>query len=185
MAVPMTLTAMTSVALVEGIKFMYAQAGELFKRRREKAHGTLETELPATLGGGRLTAEPDIAVVERNASRMAELRGRLANYADGTLDVDPGDERLLVTVAELRDLIEQSLGRHLTFTVEHDRPATGVVLATGRVQAGEIRGTHITGVEVDELTGGAAHGGVQVDSADQSIITGGRFGRVGPPSRNS
>jgi hypothetical protein len=74
MAVPLSLTGLTSVASVVGIKFMYAQAGELINRRWRKTSSTLEEPLPAMSGGGRLTAELDMAVVEQNASRPAEPR---------------------------------------------------------------------------------------------------------------
>jgi hypothetical protein len=189
---PLTVAALGSAALVEGIRFLYDQAGELLKRRREVASrqedagqpmmGRVQAEVPAALGGGRLEVDADLRVVARNERRMAELQRRLANYADAS-DIDQGDGELLPTMLELRDLVEEAIGRHLTFSVERDRPPTGNLLAVGHVRAGRVRDAEATGIDVDELTAGVVRGEVVVDAAEQGAkLTGARFGRIGPKS---
>ena len=68
----------------------------------------------------------------------------------------------------------------MTLVVERDRPATCEALVTGRVQADEVHGAHVTGVEVDELTGVRRMVRCRLTGPIWARIVGGRFGRVAP-----
>jgi hypothetical protein len=199
MADPLTLAALGSVAIAEGIKFLYGQVGELLKRRREVKEraevvtdelaaappvARMEIEVPPSMGGKRFQVDANLRVVDDNADRMARLRGELANYADETLEVDTGNEALLRTVAELRVLVEEAISTHLTFAGEGGgRPATGSPLAVGRVRVSHFKGGAATGLRADEFTEGGATGEVDVDVAEHgSTLTGAQFGRIGAAS---
>src|SRR5258707_471843 len=97
---PLTLTLVGSVALTEGIKFLYGQAGEIMKRWRERRAANLDESKPAQPTDVRLPeafdgqlTEPEIHFdeVERLQHSLIELRSKLSNYADGTLEVTEPD----------------------------------------------------------------------------------------------
>lgn len=186
---PLTLSVVGAAALQEGIKFLYAQASELLQRRRERKDAAgdapvVELRLPASFGGGVIDAGPDFDIVAQNQARLTELRSRLVNVADELVDVDVGDATLLHDVIELRSLLEDVFGKHLTFTAETDRPPSGAPIVSGRVRAEELRDADATGIEVEEITGGTARGEVDVGVASAgSSVTGARIKRVGPPQR--
>ncbi len=97
--------------------------------------------------------------------------------------MDGADTELPRSVPELRDLIEEVTGQPLTFTAERDRPRTGSAVVVGRVRADRVSGAQAAGLDVDEMTGGTAVGEVDVEVAEQDArLTGGKFGRIGPPS---
>jgi hypothetical protein len=186
---PLTLSVIGAAALQEGVKFLYAQASELLQRRRERKNvagdaTAVKLRLPDSLGGGVIEANPDLDLVAQNQARLTELRSRLVNVADDLVDVDAADAGLLHDVSELRSLLEDVFGTHLTFTAETDRPPSGAPVVSGRVRAEELRGADATGIEVEEMTAGTARGEVDVDVASEgSNVVGGRFGRIGPPRR--
>ena len=109
MPVPLALALLGSTALTEGVKFLYAQAGELIKRRLAKKDAeTVAVDgsdakilaaplAPATVDGGEL------ALAE---AKLNELRGALSLYVDGDVPIDPQDEALVRSVDELRRLLE-------------------------------------------------------------------------------
>lgn len=134
---PLSLSVLGGVALGEGIKFLYAQATELLKRRREQGEGRdsaaatteeLVRQQPQVLDGPLVSGQVRLDVVAERESELRELRSGLADYADGLADVDPTDVRLLKQVASLRALLELAYGQHLTFQGE-GRPATGTGLS--------------------------------------------------------
>jgi hypothetical protein len=186
MVEPFSLAAIGGLALTEGIKFLYAQAGELFKRRREQAAAgqdaeplAVDTTLPPSLGGTVLRTGVSPSFVDTHQQRLAELRSGLANYADDTLPVDPADPGLTATVDELRSLLEDAFGRRLTFVGETGREPSGTVVR-GAVRATETVNAQVTGVEADEVTSGAVEGTVDVNTAYGGTLTGAKVGRVGP-----
>ncbi len=137
MADPLSLTVLGGVALTEGIKFLYGQTTELLKRRRDReqsaeGEGVTSTRIavqrPELLDQPLSRVDVDLDVVAAHAEQFHELRGGLADYADGLADVDPTDVRLLKQVAALRALLELAYGQHLTFQGEQ-RPATGTPLS--------------------------------------------------------
>src|SRR5262249_44434515 len=99
----LSLAALGATALTEGVKFLYAQAGELLKRwreRRDKASGSDVTEsketeavavtLPSDVFEGDLV-DPVIhfSVLKRAEEQFRGLRRDLADYAEGIEPVGP------------------------------------------------------------------------------------------------
>jgi hypothetical protein len=186
MAIPLTLAGIGSVALTQGISFLYAQAGEVIRRWRGRkdtaaAAEPLTVQVPAALGGQVLTATPDLAAVEARSAELLRLRAALSNYADDVQPADPGDAQLIHSVTELRAALEAILGTHLTFTGE-DRPATGQPVVIARVQVDDVQGT-VTGVQVDDaMTGGRVDSSVTAaDVKSGGSVTGVRVCRLGAP----
>jgi len=152
----MLLESLGAAALTEGISFLYAQAGELLARwreRRDESPEPIRVELPQALGGVTLDASADLDVVARLSDRIVELCGQLGNYANGIALPSADDEDLRRRTGELRDALEQVLGQRLTFVGETREPS-GTPIVSGRVDAGVVRGA-AAGVEADEIEGGA------------------------------
>ena len=98
MVEPLTLAGVGVVALTEGIKFLYAQAGEALKRWREhKAAASADSagvdqvsaepvsvQLPAEAFEGQLQ-EPrlQLVVVAQLEQELRDLRAAVADYAQG------------------------------------------------------------------------------------------------------
>src|SRR5690349_16387636 len=103
MADPFTLTAVGAVALTEGIKFLYGQAGEALKRWRErKAAGKsadvepADVQLPSDAFAGQLERpQLHFDAVGRLEQELRDLRAAVADYAQGIDEVDPNNEELL------------------------------------------------------------------------------------------
>jgi hypothetical protein len=174
MSDPLTLSFLGAAALTQGIKFLFDQATELLRRRREaRAAGedrveTTSVEPPTTDGSqlldGELARRPIAAgVLEQNLAMLQGLRRDLGDYADGLADVEPSDLDLLRKVEALRGLLEAVYGQRITFTGE-PRPTTGTPVnqaaASSAVAAAERAvavgrdniGTIITG-DVGEASG--------------------------------
>jgi hypothetical protein len=125
MADPVTLAFLGGAAATEGVKFLYAQAGELLKawrtRREERRRDALEVPivetgaLDADPNGTQDGAEVDAEILDRHGEAMVELWARLAPYAQGLRDVDVRDDALAAAAGELRALLEAAYGRRFTF----------------------------------------------------------------------
>ena len=183
---PITLAVVGAMAITEGVKFLYGQAGELLKRWRERKdrpeqapEEPVELVLPPDAFEGSL--EPvtvDWDTVAKLGDEIKGLRRELGDYAEGIEDIDTGDPVLLKAVDTLRQTLEAAYGQRITFRGE-DRPASG---------------TRVTGtVEVDVLRGmAAAVSADSVENADVNAVArattvepgaelyGGKFGRIGP-----
>ncbi|MEU9688654.1 hypothetical protein [Amycolatopsis japonica] len=170
MADPLTLSVLGAAALTEGIKFVYNQATELLKRRREKSAEALD--VPA-LEGELAPLEPDSAVLDRVEPDLRELRKVLQDYVDEIEPINQGDQRLLETTDAVRRLLEAVYRQRITFRGEQ-RPASGTIVegtvdvATVSGYAAGVRarvvggGAHVRGtIRVDEVTGTAV--GVDLD----------------------
>jgi hypothetical protein len=135
-------------ALTEGIKFLYGQAGELLKRRRERGDQLTKAETPACVAEPAMLPVPDLALVDRFEADLRALRARLHEYASGLDPVDPADEQLLRTVDALRRVIATVHGTPVVFT---DEPRD-VVLVRGSVDADEVAG-YVAAVRAKRLVG--------------------------------
>jgi hypothetical protein len=164
MADPLTLTAVGSMVLTEGIKFLYSQAGEVIKRWREGS-GSAQRSEPvaapptAALAGqlAPLAFEYDhVATHERD---LRALRQGLADFVDGIDPVDPGDQDLLVRVDALRGLLESIYGQRITFQGEA-RPTSGTPVVAGSVDVSTIAG-QASGVEAGRIASGEVRGQVR------------------------
>jgi hypothetical protein len=135
---PFSVAALGGAALVQGIGFLYSQAGELLRRRRDRKQSPAAAAEPMAIPSadaekqplaGQLTAGPvDEQALDQHASQLAKLWGLLAPYATGLAEVDPADRQLVEQAEAARALIEQIYGQHITFTGEQ-RPATGTLLS--------------------------------------------------------
>ena len=105
---PISLVALGSVALGQGITFLYSQAGELLKAWREKRarhdEAALKVAVPAseTLDAPLQPAEVEQSLVAEHADELSELRRMLVAYADEGQQPDPKDQELLARVDALR-----------------------------------------------------------------------------------
>jgi hypothetical protein len=164
MADPLTLAAVGALALTEGVKFLYGQAGEVLKRWRErKAAGErpggsapVQVVLPADAFDGQLN-EPRLhfEAVERLERDLWDLWEAVAGYAQGLREVDSGDRRLLELVDGLRQALEAVYGQRLTFKGEA-RPASGPVVV-GEAKVGEVSG-YVAGLRARRVLGGEVVG---------------------------
>jgi hypothetical protein len=131
----MGLAGLGSVALVEGVKFLYAQVTELLRWRREKAKEKRVGRLPDVderlLDGAVDAGAANPAALDTVADRLAAIRKELADYVDDIKPVQATDRSLIDLLEEVRALVERVYGQHLTFRTETGRPATGTALQTG------------------------------------------------------
>jgi hypothetical protein len=183
---PISLTAVGVFALTEGIKFLYTEAGELLKHRRESKEGERqegsEPELrpPADIIEGTVEpARPNDERLARLADELRERRKSLTDYADDVAEVDPSDVALLKDVDELRRLIEVIYGQRITFKGEQREPSGPLVENEVRAIEAKIRGSKVgvvesstasvkqsvdvSGAEIDDST----VGGVNVTSSTE------------------
>jgi hypothetical protein len=152
-----------SAALTQGIAFLYAQAGEVLRRRRaardrEPGGPPLPAaELPALEPPSTvfMPAERQAPAAPEAANQLADsLRQARREVSEYLASEDPGDSVTVLAAADrLRCLLEEVYGTRLTFVGEQrdDRPApvtqvhapqAGVVLSGSRVY-GDVAGRDI------------------------------------------
>jgi hypothetical protein len=155
---PLTLSAVGAVALTEGVKFLYAQAGELlsaWRQRRRDASApppnVLETPETVTLQGARPPHEPPSRELEDTLQDLYEL---VQPIARGDLDPTAPDSRRVI--ANLRDLLEVALHAPITFAGEAQRTldVSDVEVTVKRV-AGSVTGLR---AKLNDLTAASIHG---------------------------
>lgn len=133
MADPLTLSVLASSALSEGIKFLYGQATELLKRRRElKAGKDVSTDPVPVTGAVEFDGAlgPLLADQARLAALESELRGlrtELEDFAHEPTLIKSDDRDLLANADALRRLLEAVYQQHITFLGEA-RPSSGPVV---------------------------------------------------------
>jgi len=199
MVEPITLASVGSVALTKGIKFLYAQSGEVLKRWRERREtvesGTsslddtarIDAKLPNVFEGQLSEPEIHFDVVKRLGQELQETRRSLSDYADDIEKVDNNDQELLAKTDALRRLLEAILQERITLKGEQ-RPPSGPVVEghidveevagyAAAVRAGRIAGGHVEAVSKQERI----ESGGQVSGIDLDEI--GRHG--GDPTTNS
>ncbi|MFD9949981.1 hypothetical protein ACFWYW_28355 [Nonomuraea sp. NPDC059023] len=172
MADPVTLAALSAVALSEGIKFLYDQAAELIRRRRERKDAAAQVEIEAPAGVLAEQATPLVADLDKVAdleARLIEARRALTVYLAGdefAKPVDPADKELTQAANHLRTLLGQVFGRELVFAGETSGGPhiVGAAKLTGDV-AGEVAGARVKG-----LSGGTVHGQAEVQG---TVLPGG------------
>lgn len=194
MADPFTLGAIGALALTEGIKFLYTQAGALIDswRKRRDAKAAEEAQHPAAetpagdlaplsqsadLNGKVDDSRPaDPAIVEASISQIEQAFYALAPY-NGPVPkaVDDSDATLIEQAERLRRLLEAVYGQRLTFKGE-DREPTGTHL-TAKVRAEQLQNTQIDAMTNAPTTGDTrADVDIEVTDATDSRITGISFG---------
>jgi hypothetical protein len=161
---PITLSALGAVALTEGIKFLYSQAGEVLKRWREHRKAPSEagnktvpvTTTPPPIFEGKLAPlEIHLDMLEPLEEHLLKLRMSLANYADEFEPVDPSNQQLLEEIDALRQVMEAVYQQRLTFKGEQ-RAASGPVVE-GAIDVESVAGKAV-GVEAKIISSGRVVG---------------------------
>jgi hypothetical protein len=172
---PLTLAVVGTVALTEGIKFLYGQAGEILKRWRErrekKSEPTTQAEqteavnviLPEVFEGKLSNPVIHFDALQETEEQLRELRKDLADYADGIEPVDSGNERLLQQVDALRQLLEAVYQQHLTFKGEQ-RPTSGPVVH-GKIDVKQVAG-YVAAVRAHVILSGTTTGEAKVERVE-------------------
>lgn len=126
---PVTLAVLGTVALTEGIKFLYEQTGEVLKLRREQRDtaktGTQskqatpsEVDLPDVFDEKVLVPAIDFHAVERLEGDLRQTRAELADYAQDIEPVDVNNAVLLKRIDALRLMLEAIYQQRITFKGE-------------------------------------------------------------------
>ncbi|WP_405691046.1 hypothetical protein [Streptomyces sp. NBC_00057] len=159
---PITLAGITAVALNEGVKFLYEQAGEVLRSFRERRAAT--TALPPELfeaSPGGLVADLDTVAQLEPELRM--LRRDLGEYGQGVDLVDPRNSEVLALMDALRRTLEAVYGAPIVFRGE---PRPGGARIRGGVEVQEVRG-YVAGVRARTASAGEVTGTVRADSVEE------------------
>jgi hypothetical protein len=181
---PFSLAALGTVALTQGITFLYNQATEILKRRRERqaAAEAVPVETQEVLEGELQPVAIDPAAADELAEELKLLRAQLGEYAQGTEEADPSDASVVRATEALRDAIESIIGQRITFKGEQREPS-GRAVVTGTVRAREIR-ARASGVDADSIGEAEVRGDVQADvigeGADVAGVRARSIGTDGP-----
>jgi hypothetical protein len=169
---PVTLTMIGGTVLTEGVKFLYAQAGDLiryWRERRDAKAGETVPEPSASPPDGLLQGrlEPltvDHEALDRVQEQIRDLRRDLLDYVEGTTPIRADDRGLLLRTDALRGLLEAVYQQRLTFRGEQ-REAAGPLIH-GRI-------------DVDQIVGYAAAVRIQLLRLGSGTVQGeARIGRV-------
>ncbi len=176
---PLTLSALGATALTEGIKFLYEQATELLRRRRENQAEQEPAVVEApVLEGALAPLRPDPAVLARFEDDLRRLRRELQDYVDDVEPIEPGDTGLLEKADAVRQMLEVVYGQRITFRGER-RPASGP-LVEGEVEVATVAG-RVAAVRAKQVTGPSTiRGVVRVDDVtDSGEVVGVDIDRIG------
>jgi hypothetical protein len=173
MADPVTLTVLGSWTAAEGIKFLYGQAAELLRARREK-HKSAEATVPIkespALEGAPSSDIANLTVVDREHHALADLSDALAPYVNDPSAINLRDAELAAAAGRLRAVLEAVYGQRFTFRGEQREP-TGTRVTVSQV-LGTADGT-VTGVEADTKSSVAIDVTQRIDRAGGgSSVTG-------------
>jgi hypothetical protein len=171
--ISVTLAGVAGVALTEGVKFLYAQAGELLRRWHEKRERPdddrpaldVQFRLPPAFEGQihPATVAPD--VFAQNESSLAEGFQRVSLYATGVKPMDASDPELLKRADELRGALERILGQTITFNGEQ-RPTSGTPVVRGTFNAETVSG-EAAGIRATVVRSGLVEGKAEVKSVPE------------------
>ncbi|GAA3346119.1 hypothetical protein GCM10020358_55870 [Amorphoplanes nipponensis] len=162
MADPFTLGAVGGVVLSEAIKFLYGQAGELIKLRREKRVKKTTTDAQVFATPTELQ-EPDPELAAHFEPDLRELRHALADYADGVDPVETSDRALIDAVGALRNILEIVYHRDLTLRGESRQTANADV--TGEARVREVAG-YVAAVRAGRLVSGSVRGRLEAERVE-------------------
>ena len=178
---PTTLAAVGIMALAEGVKFLYAEAGNALKAWRAKRDGAAvaapaePVKPPPVFAGEIAKSKPDLAAVEKVEQDLVAARRDVSDIIGDLEPVDPSNEELLARIDKLRCLMEGVLRYRITFQGE-DRPASGPLIE-GEVNIDEIR-ERVVGAEAGRVVSGTVKGSVTAKSNTAEVI-GVKVGDVG------
>jgi hypothetical protein len=169
---PMSLAALGGFALTEGIKFLYAQAGELIGWwRTHRDDVTLETTEPLpVVEVGAVDSQVHPAVVDRAAMARLDtdiegLRWELAPYVDDIAPrpIDGESPGLLEVVDGLRQALEAVLGQPIRLVGEARDTSDQVI--RGQADVERVAG-YVAGVRARGVVGGRIEGRVKSRSVE-------------------
>jgi hypothetical protein len=141
----LSLAGIGASALAEGVKFLFTQAGEALKHRRERK--AAKTGTPAVVAEPRELPPADLAKVEEFEPELKSLRADLLEYVSGSDPIEPTDLDLVRTAEALRRVLEAVHGTSVVFAGE----VTDVVVR-GALDADEVAG-YVAAVRADRVTG--------------------------------
>jgi hypothetical protein len=157
----LSLAALTATALGEGVRFLYAQAGELLDRRRERADtgtgmgtgmgmdsGPEGEPTPSVVASPAVLPAADPELVRQLAAELRTLRADLRPQASGSR---PLDEQSVRAAEALRRVLEVIHGARLVFRGE---PRDAAVVR-GTLDADEVAG-YVAGVRAQRAAGTVA-----------------------------
>lgn len=155
-----------STTLVEGVKFLYQQAGEVLRgwrerRRDHNAPAPRMLEPPSVVHVGRaapLADPPDMEL----ADTLQELKDLVEPVKDGA--VDPQAPAARAAIANLRDVLEVIMHSPITFAGEQPRTVevSDIDVVVDRVR-GQVRGVR---VDLERQQGPVSVRQVRVDTGD-------------------
>lgn len=171
---PISLAVVGTAVLTEGIKFLYAQAGEAIKSWRARKEGEaapVPVAAGAPLEGELEPAVLDAAAMERLEDEIRALRASLAPYVDDVAPepVDDGNQDLIGVVDGLRRSLEAVLGQRIRFRGEPGEPSGPLV--TGEVDVDNVAG-YVAGVRARSIQGGQIRASVRakkVEAGGQAV----------------
>ena len=174
MSDPVSMANLSATALTQGIKFLYEQAGELLKRRRDRA-GTGSTETSSNVTQPATLPAADLELIRRYRHDLRRLRSDLEGYVSGRSAVAASDNYLVDRTDALRRVIEDIYGVRVFFAEESARaPEIRIVINAGPVegtlvgvQAEQAEGTMDGDITVDTVHKGAEVYGVVIGSRPQ------------------
>jgi hypothetical protein len=149
---PLSLAGLAGVALTEGIKFLYTQAGEALKRWWARDEQPIAVEQPGVVEGRLEPLVIDVDAAPRLEGDIQQLWSALAPYAQGMRPVDPSNAELVEVTDGLRRALEVLFGQRITFVGE-DREPSGTVVR-GTAESETVYGT-LAGVIAANIRGGA------------------------------
>jgi hypothetical protein len=160
------LVGVASTALVEGVKFLYQQAGEVLRSWRERRRdrdaappAVLEPPAAVQLGQAAPLADPPSLEL---MDTLQELKDLVEPIKDGAGDVEAPAVR--TAVANLRDLLEVALQSPITLAGEQPRTVeVSDVDVVARRVAGQVRGVR---ADLERLQGPASIRRVRVRTDD-------------------
>jgi len=187
MGEPFSLALLGGAVLTEGVRFLFDQASALVRAARQRRSDPKESigtadvvalAIPANeVLDGPVAPTVDGPLLDRENRRLIALAGALAPYASGDAEIDPEDGDLLVTISDVRALLEALYGQRLTLRGEPREPS-GTQVDVHQV-LGSVRGSAV-GVEADSVRDAT----VRVQQSATSVeaggsVTGVKLGSIG------
>lgn len=177
---PETTTTLTAVATMYGIpfftetlKFLYAQATEVLKARRDRKKAvesgsiqepqisaTTPKELPDIFEGRIDPLIIDFDTLEPVGDVLSDLWKDISAYAQGIEDIDPENLEMQAKLEALRRLLEAVYSQRITFKGEQ-RESSGL-LVRGSIDVKEVAG-YAAAVRAELVTGGSVIGHAAVE----------------------
>jgi hypothetical protein len=194
-----SLAAAGSLALTEGVKFLYAQAGELLKWWRDRRDATAKAQPAATapapapdvqvvpprvIAGGSFSAKVDSVALGRFEEDLRGLRKDLSEYAEGGTEmIDASDQAAIRHIDALRQILEVVYRRPLTFLGENRTESSPTLNAD--IDINRVAG-YVAGVRAMDISSGTINARIRADeSTAGSRVIGVQAGRVGGANATS